>query len=64
MTKQEAHALLNACKAGFPASEETITQALMLTGDLSRPKPQKPDFQFWPVATFLNRGVRVMKEPQ
>ena len=41
MTKQQAHALLNAVQAGFPASRGEITAALMVTGDLDRPEAVK-----------------------
>lgn len=62
MTKQEAHAFLNACKAGLSAQEDAITAALVLTGDFTPPAPQKPDFSIQPVASFLNRSGRVMRE--
>jgi len=61
MTKQEAHKLLNAAKAGYPASQSTITEALMVTGDLDRPAPKNAEFYFQPVASFLNRSGRVMR---
>ena len=61
MTKQQAHALLNAAQAGLPASPSQITEALMATGDLDQKTAPKPDFSFQPVASFLNRSGRVMR---
>lgn len=65
MTKQEAHALLNAVQAGFSASEATITEALMATGDLSKTTRIQPIAfdvpPMQPVASFLNRSGRVMR---
>jgi hypothetical protein len=48
MTKQEAHELLNAAQAGLMVSSQSITEALMATGDLSlcqRSMEGKDDFQ-------------------
>jgi hypothetical protein len=35
MTKTEAHELLNAARAGLDVCEQSITEALMVTGDLT-----------------------------
>lgn len=43
MTKGEAHALLNAAKAGMWVSHLKITQALMVTGDFSPGKREVQD---------------------
>lgn len=62
MTKQQAHAILNAAKAGFNASEHVITLALMATGDLDDAKPRVAKRQFYDaVPSFLNRSGRVMR---
>lgn len=60
MTKTEAHALLNAVKAGTQdADEAAITQALAATGDLIQtPFVAAP---MLPFASHLNRSGRVMR---
>lgn len=40
MTKEQAHELLDAVKAGVQASRRAITQALRATGDLRMHRPQ------------------------
>ena len=40
MSKSEAHAILDAAKAGLPVTEKDITAALFATGDIGyRPAP-------------------------
>lgn len=36
MTKQQAHAILDAARAGLPVTEHQITAALIATGDIGR----------------------------
>ena len=55
MTKHEAHTLLNAAQAGFPASRAAITEALMATGDLDGKTALKADSLVFHTTTQVDR---------
>lgn len=42
MTKQDAHQFLDAVCAGARATQKEITQALWVTGDLTRRREEEP----------------------
>ena len=59
MTKHEAHTLLNAVQAGFPASQATITEALMVTGDLDGKTAVKADSLVFHTSATVDRWGHV-----
>ncbi len=66
MTKTEAHELLNAAQAGLMVSSQSITEALVVTGDLlpCQRTMNQPGEVAHAVPAFAHEEARPIKDPR
>lgn len=57
MSKQSAHQLLNAAKAGLQVSMREITQALQETGDFDPPQQREEEIHQYTYSRYLEERI-------